>query len=532
MVESTSAHTDTFVIDRLPSPDQWPQILDGHPDYQYPARLNAAVALLDEAIERGWGRRPCVSGSGFAWTYDELGELSNRIANLLVDEYNIEPGNRVLLRGPNTPWMVAAWFAVLKVGAVAVATMPLLRAGELKKIQAKSQTSLVLCDEGLREELELADLDLPVVYWGGPDSDVWKSLIERSDQFDAVDTAADDPALLGFTSGTTGTPKAAVHFHRDLLIIADSFQPILKAQADDIFCGSPPLAFTFGLGGLVVFPMRVGASTVLCDKPGIEVLTDAIARNKATVCFTAPTAYRAMLEVDGCDLSSLRRCVSAGETLPVATYEAFRVATGLKLIDGLGSTELLHIFIASADDGIKPGATGKPLPGWEARIVDDDGNPVADGTVGQLAVRGPIGCRYLDDERQSEYVRDGWNFTGDAYIRDADGFFAYQARTDDMIITAGYNVAAPEVEQALLSHPSVAEAGVIGVADDKRGTVVKAYVSLRDPSAASDAHAAALKDHVKATIAPYKYPRLVEFVDGPLPKTQTGKLRRQALREI
>jgi 2-aminobenzoate-CoA ligase len=527
-VSSPTAFVDTFVIDRLPSADQWPDLVFDLPELQYPERLNAAVELLDKAVARGWGERPCMSGSGTDWTYAELLAWSNRLANVLVDGYGLQPGNRVMLRGTNAPWMVAAWFATLKAGGVSVATMPMLRETELAKIYRKSRPTVALCAEGLMGPL-LALGESAVASWG-PDGDLVERALAKPDTFANVDTYATDPALLGFTSGTTGEPKATIHFHRDLLAIADTFLPILKANGDDVFTGSPPLAFTFGLGGLVVFPMRVGASTVFLDQPGPAALAELIARRRVSVCFTAPTAYRAVAQLDPKpDLSSLRRAVSAGETLPASTFHTFEEATGLKLIDGIGATEMLHIFISASDDGIRPGATGKPLPGYVAKVIDDDGNEVADGVIGRLAVRGPIGCRNLADARQAEYVVDGWNVTGDAYLRDADGYYWYQARTDDMIVSSGYNIAAPEVEQALLTHPAVAEAGVIGVPDDERGMVVKAFVHLVDPRSASPELATELQDHVKQTIAPYKYPRLIEFRADPLPKTPTGKLQRKQL---
>ncbi len=532
-MNKASGHIDTFCAEGLPPADQWPQMESDMAEFQFPDRLNAATALLDDAIERGWADRPCVLDDTKVWTYAQLLDHSNRIANLLVDDFGIVAGNRVLLRGGNSPEMVAVWFATVKVGAVAVATMPLLRATELSKIYSKCEPSLALCDAALPDELT-SWVDTPVLFWG-PESpnDLFVQAQAKPATFSNADTASDDTVLLGFTSGTTGEAKATMHFHRDIVAIGEAFGPLLGATADDVFCGSPPLAFTFGLGGLVAFPMRVGASTAFTSAPGVEPLMQTIEDHSCTVCFSAPTAYRAMVGlVDTYDISSLRRAVSAGETLPKATWEAVHQATGIKLIDGLGATELLHIFIASADDDIRPGATGKPLPGYTARVVDDNGDTVPDGEIGKLAVRGPTGCRYLNDERQQTYVRDGWNLTGDAYIRDSDGYFHYQARTDDMIISAGYNIAAPEVEAALLTHPAVAEAGVIGEPDEARGMVVSAFVHLREPSAASDDLAAELRDHVKATIAPYKYPRRLQFVESPLPRTQTGKLQRFALHDL
>lgn len=531
--QAETAHEDTFVLDGLPEPENWPTFISAEM-YSYPDRMNAATELLDSAIARGWGDRPCMGIGDEMWTYSQLLIWSNQLANVIVDDYGLVPGNRVLLRGPNCPWMIAAWFAVLKAGCVAVATMPMLREPELTKIYNKCAPALAFCEAGMEGPLKTV-ASTPVACWGEQPTefdDLIAAAKTKPTTFANVDTAASDPALLGFTSGTTGDPKATIHFHRDLLIVADAFQPLLKAVPDDIFVGSPPIAFTFGLGGLVIFPMRVGASTVFGQMPGPAALAGLIQAVSATVVFTAPTAYRMMLEAANHEgLSSIRRGVSAGETLPAAVFEAFEQATGVRLIDGLGATELLHIFIATADDECRAGATGKPLPGYEARIVDDEGEAVPDGVVGRLAVRGPIGCRYLRDDRQMSYVQDGWNLTGDSYLRDSDGYYYYQARSDDMIISSGYNIAAPEVEDALLAHDAVAEAGVVGVADPKRGAVVKAYVHLNEPATASEALAEELKTFVKATIAPYKYPRIVVFSDKPLPKTPTGKLRRQSLGE-
>lgn len=523
-----TAHVDRFVLDGLPPAEHWPEIRLDESLYCYPDRLNAADVLLDGAIERGWGSRPCMGLGDDVWTYAEVADCANRLAAVLVDDYGIVPGNRVLLRGPNAPWMVAAWCAVLKAGAVAVTTMPLLRAGELAMVIAKCQPAVSLCAEDLEVELRRAT-NGQIAVWG-PNGGLDAAAAGKSGDFPAVDTAAADPALLACTSGTTGVPKVAVHFHRDLLVIADAFEPILQARSDDVFVGSPPLAFTFGLGGEVVFPIRAGACMWFCEEPGPAALAEVIAKRRATVCFSSPTAYRAMAALDPRpDLSSLRCGVSAGEWLPQSTFELVERELGLRLTDGIGATELLHIFISAAGDEIRPGSTGKPLPGWEAAIFDAGGTPVPDGEAGLLAVKGPIGCRYLDDDRQTAYVRNGWNFTGDVYVRDADGYFWYQARADDMIISAGYNIAAPEVEEALLSHEAVAEAGVIGTPDAHRGMVVHAFVHLRDPSSATDSLACELQNYVKASIAPYKYPRRITFCAEPLPTTPTGKLQRRGL---
>ncbi len=504
------------------------------PSFQYPGRLNAAGVLLDNAVSlSGWGDRDClVSGDGeIRLSYGDLFSWSNRIANVLVEDLGLVPGNRVLLHCFNHPWAVAAWFGIVKAGGVVVTTMPLLRASELQKTVDKAEIGVALCDERLMGEMSKVSGDIRVVPFGGADAeDLLIRAAAKSDQFQTVSTAADDVALLAFTSGTTGEPKCTMHFHRDVIAISDMFLPTVKPTEDDVFCGSPPLAFTFGLGGLVIFPMRVGASAVLTERPGPEFLS-AIAEHSATISFTAPTAYRGMVAARReYDFSSLRCGVSAGETLPEPTWKQFKQEMGLSLIDGIGATELLHIFISASGKDIRPGSTGKPLPGVTAAVVDEEIRPVPDGEVGLLAVQAPTGCRYLNDERQTEYVRKGWNLTGDSYLRDEDGYLWYQARADDMIISSGYNIAGPEVESSLLKHPNVAEAAVVGAPDEMRTQIVKAYVVLREETSPSDDLAVELQDFVKSDIAPYKYPREVEFV-SELPRTQTGKVQRFKLRE-
>jgi 2-aminobenzoate-CoA ligase len=535
---SYTAHVDTFARDNLPPRDQWPTFLFTRPELHYPERLNCVTHFLDRWVGEGRGDAPCLIGPAETLTYAQLHERVNRIANVLVEKLGLVPGGRVLLRAANNPMMVAAYLAVLKAGGVAVATMPLLRAREIAYPLDKAKIAIVLCDHRLSEEMEKARPLAPdlkqVVYWGGGGPDSLEALIAKaSPRFEAVETAAEDVCLIAFTSGTTGEPKGTMHFHRDMLAICDSYaRNVLRAEPSDRFIGSPPIAFTFGLGGIVLFPMRLGASTVLIEKTAPDDLLPAIAKYRASVCFTAPTAYRAMLSKLGeHDLSSLRKCVSAGEALPKATFDAWHEATGLKIMDGIGATEMLHIFIAAREDEIRPGATGKPVPGYEAKIIDDEGNDLPPGSVGRLAVRGPTGCRYLADERQKKYVQNGWNVTGDTYRMDEDGYFWYQARSDDMIVSAGYNIAGPEVEAALLTHPAVAECGVVGAPCPERGMIVKAYVVLAAGERAGPEMAKALQDHVKQEIAPYKYPRAIEFV-VELPKTQTGKLQRFALRQM
>jgi 2-aminobenzoate-CoA ligase len=534
-----SAHVDTFARDNLPPRAQWPDFVFSLPELNYPERMNCVVELLDRWLAAGHGERPCLISPTETLTYAQLAERVNRIANALTRELGVLPGHRVLLRGPNSPMMVAAYLAVIKAGGVVVATMPLLRAKEIAYPITKAKIRLALCDHRLADEMERAkaqagDLER-IVYWGSGTPDALEARMAKPgyDTFAPCDTASDDVCLIGFTSGTTGEPKGTMHFHRDVLATCDSYgRHVLRADATDRFLGSPPLAFTFGLGGLVLFPLRVGAATVLLEKVSPDDLLPAIGKFGATVCFTAPTAYRAMLgKLAAHDISSLRKCVSAGEALPKATFDAWQAATGIKILDGIGATEMLHIFIGSPEGEVRPGATGRPVPGYEARVVDAGGNELPPNTVGRLAVRGPTGCRYLADPRQLQYVQDGWNITGDTYLMDADGYFWYQARSDDMIVSAGYNIAGPEVEAALLAHPAVAECGVVGAPDEERGQIVKAYVVLRPGHTGDAAATKLLQDHVKATIAPYKYPRTIEYVTA-LPRTQTGKLQRFELRRM
>jgi 2-aminobenzoate-CoA ligase len=532
---SPSAHTDTFCRDHLPAADDWPDLRFDLPELAYPDRLNCAAELLETTISAHGADRPCLLSAGESWSYGDLLRVSSQIAQVLTEDLGLVPGNRVLLRGPNNPWLVACWFGVLRAGGVAVATMSLLRAGELATICEIGQVTLALCDSRFTAALaEAAVPGMRTVTYGGDEPDDLTQLASRKAPWAAaVPTAADDVAMIAFTSGTTGRPKATMHFHRDVLATADTYSAhVLKPRPDDVFTGTPPLAFTFGLGGAVIFPLRAGASVLLLEKATPAELAEQIAARGVTVCFTAPTAYRAMIASGQAPLlRGLRRPVSAGEHLSAATWQAFYDATGVKIIDGIGSTELLHIFISSADEEIRPGATGRAVPGYLAEVLGEDGKPVPDGETGRLAVKGPTGCRYLADDRQRAYVRDGWNITGDTYRRDADGYFWYQARSDDIIISSGYNIAGPEVEEALLGHPEVTECGVVGVPDEARGQIVKAYVVLAGGASGDDAKARELQDFVKERIAPYKYPRAIEFLPA-LPRTNTGKLQRYRLRDL
>ncbi|WP_256839612.1 AMP-binding protein [Ornithinimicrobium faecis] len=540
---SPSAHVDTYCRDNLPARETWPEFHFDVPEVHYPDRLNVASVLLDDVIDSGGADRRCIGApDGTWWTYGDLREHANQLAHVFVDELGLVPGNRVLLRGPNNPWLVAVWFAVLKAGGVVVPTMPMLRPKELAVIAEVGRFDLAVCDHRFTDDLLGAQIpELRTLTYGGAVEgldDITQLAQGKDATFADVPTAADDVSMLAFTSGTTGRPKATMHFHRDILANADTFSRyVLRPEPDDIFIGTPPIAFTFGLGGLVIFPLRVGASTLLVEKATPDQLADLISEHGATICFTAPTAYKAMIAKDRVSqLTSLRRAVSAGEHLPKVTWEAFRDATGISLIDGIGSTEMLHIFISAADDDIRPGSTGRPVPGYRAKIVDKAGRDAPDGVPGRLAVQGPTGCRYLADERQAVYVHDGWNLTGDTFIRDEDGYFWFQARSDDMIVSSGYNISGTEVEEALMSHAGVVECAVVAAADDERGHVVKAYVvpaSGREKLAegvGEDALRKQLQDHVKGQIAPYKYPRQIEFVDA-LPRTSTGKVQRFRLRQ-
>ncbi len=529
-----SPEFDSFARDNLPAPSLLPDFLFSHPGLRYPERFNCVTAFLDRWVQAGAGERLCLVTDQETLTYAALQARVNRLANVLVRQMGLVPGGRVLLRSANNIMMVVAHLAVLKAGGIVVATMPLLRAREIAYPLRKARVRLALCDHRLADEMEKARALCPdlerIVYWGNGGLEAL--MAGASDMFSAHDTAADDVCLIGFTSGTTGEPKGTMHFHRDMLAICDAYgAQVLRPSAEDRFIGSPPLAFTFGLGGLVLFPLHAGASTVLLEKAGPEDLANAIARHRATICFTAPTAYRAMLaHLKNVDFSSLRKCVSAGEALPLPTFEAWKAATGLPLMDGIGATEMLHIFISAREEDIRPGATGKPVPGYEAKVIDDAGREVPPGTIGRLAVRGPTGCRYLADERQRHYVQDGWNITGDTYLKDEDGYFWYQARSDDMIVSAGYNIAGPEVETCLLTHPAVLECGVVGKPDSERGCIVKAFVVPRVGFAPDEALAKTLQDYVKQQIAPYKYPREITFMES-LPRTASGKVQRFALRE-
>lgn len=533
-----TAHVDTFARDNLPPFEQWPDIkLDG---FHYPEYLNCAVELTDRMVEKGHGDRTALIGNGRRRTYKELTDWTNRLARALVENCGVKPGNRVLIRSANNPAMVAAWLAATKAGAVVVNTMPMLRAGELSKIVDKAEIALALCDTRLMDEMVACAKDSrflkQVIGFDGTanhDAELDRAALDKPVQFEAVRTGRDDVALLGFTSGTTGVPKATMHFHRDILIIADGYaREVLGVTPDDVFVGSPPLAFTFGLGGLAVFPLRFGAAATLLENATPPNMIDIIETYRATISFTAPTAYRAMMKAmdEGADLSSLRIAVSAGETLPGPVFEEWTKKTGKPILDGIGATEMLHIFISNRLGDMHPATTGRPVTGYEARIVDENMQEVARGEIGRLAVSGPTGCRYLADERQKDYVKGGWNLTGDSFYQDADGRFHFAARSDDMILSSGYNIAGPEVEAALLSHGEVMECAVIGVPDEDRGQIVEAHVVLMSGVTGDAACIKRLQEHVKATIAPYKYPRSIRFVDA-LPKTQTGKIQRFRLRQ-
>ena len=543
---ATSAYVDTFARDNLPPPSALPEFIFERPELQLPERLNVAAELLDRWIEQGHGDRIALigerEGKTFSWTYAELHARVCRIAGVLVHRMGMVSGNRVLLRGANTPMYAACWLAVMKAGGIAVGSMPLLRERELKAIIDKAQITHALCDARIADALlavraECPQLGVPLLFNGDEGAaSLEAEMAAQPPAFASVDTAADDTALMAFTSGTTGVPKGTMHFHRDVIAGCRCWPlHVLRATAEDRFFGSPPLAFTFGLGGLLMFPLSVGASMVLIERTSPDSLPATLERHRVTVCFTAPTSYRAIALAlptlsPRPDLSALRKCVSAGEALPAATRKLWKDATGIEIIDGIGSTELFHIFISADEAHARPGATGVPVPGYRACILDDEGRPLPPGQVGRLAIKGPTGCKYLADERQAVYVQNGWNLTGDAYLVDEDGYYVYQARTDDMSITGGYNIAGPEIESVLLQHPAVAECGVVGIPDEARGQIAKAFVVLKPGHEGSAALVKELQDFCKQGIAAYKYPRAIEFRDS-LPRTETGKLQRFRLRQ-
>lgn len=528
-----SAHVDTFARDSLPPPEQWPVLILDRPEVQYPERINCGVALCDDAVAEGFGGKIAIHSDAASWTYAQLLDCANRIANVLQKELGVVPGNRVLLRAPNTPMLAAAWLAVMKAGAIAVTTMPLLRARELVQIADKARVDCALCDVQLIEEASLAATQTErlkkILTWG--DGQMEAMMQRQPSVFANVATARDDVCIIAFTSGTTGEPKATLHFHRDILAMADIVgRHLLGTAPDDVYVGSPPLGFTYGLGALLVMPLRYRSATVLIEKATPENLLSAVRRFQGTCLFTSPTMYQQLVRLIGAaELATLRASVSAGEPLSRATWEAWAGRTGIRLIDGIGATELIHIFIGARGADIRPGATGRPLPGYQAVVLDDQHRPLPRGSSGRLAVRGPTGCRYLSDDRQRGYVVDGWNVTGDRYRVDEDGYFWFEARSDDMIISAGYNIAGPEVESALIGHPAVKEAAVVAAPDVERGNVVKAFVVVNSGVVPTQQLARELQDFVKRTIAPYKYPRVVTFIDS-LPRTPTGKVSRQALR--
>ncbi|HIG08487.1 MAG TPA: 2-aminobenzoate-CoA ligase [Alphaproteobacteria bacterium] len=532
-----TAHIDTFSRENLPKQSRQPNFLLD--EYNYPDYLNASEELTDVMVEKGFGDHTALIGNGRRRTYKELTDWTNRLANALVDNYGVKPGNRVLIRSSNNPAMVACWLAATKVGAVVVNTMPMLRSGELDKIINKAKISHALCDNRLLPELNKSFKTnkylkylIPFDGTANHSSELDEAALEKSVKFESIKTGRDDVALLGFTSGTTGEPKATMHFHRDLMIIADGYaKEVLQVNDKDIFVGSPPLAFTFGLGGLAIFPLRFGATATLLEDASPPNMIEIIQKYKATVCFTAPTAYNVMLLAmdEGMDLSSLRAAVSAGETLPASVYKNWLKKTGKPMLDGIGATELLHIFISNRFNDHRESCTGKPIKGYEAKIVDENMKELPLGEVGRLVVRGPTGCRYLSDNRQSDYVVDGWNITGDSFYMDNDGYFYFAARNDDMIISSGYNIAGPEVEAALMSHEAVFECAVIGFPDKERGSIVQAHIVLNDNYVGDESLQKILQDYVKGIIAPFKYPRSIIFLDT-LPKTKTGKIQRFRLR--
>lgn len=530
---TNSAYNDTFANDNLPDKETWPDFIFGHDVPEYPKQINAATELLSGAINSGFGARKAIMMDDLVWSYNDLDKISNKIAAALKKDYKIIPGNRVLLRGNNTPMLAAIWYGILKAGGIAVTTMTMLRQKELDPIIDIAKINIIIIENNL--SIDVMDTCKGkvkhVLSFGDDECDIEKAIMNKDGDFNAVKTAADDVAILAFTSGTTGVPKATMQFHRDILAMADSFaQHILKPHFTDIFCGSPPLAFTFGLGGLLVFPARFKASVVYFSGGGPDTILDVVEKYNVTTLFTAPTAYKVMSDhLEGRDISSLKKCISAGENLPLSVSDKFYDKTAIRLIDGIGATEMIHVFISASGDDIRPGSTGRAVPGYEADIWGDDNKPLPRGEAGRLVVRGPTGCRYLYGDRQNTYVKNGWNITGDIFKQDTQGYFWFVARGDDIIVTSGYNVGSPEVEQAVIAHAAVHECAVIGAPDPDRGTIIKAFIVLNENYKASDQLIKDIQTFVKNSIAPYKYPRAIEFIDQ-LPKSATGKLLRKDLK--
>jgi len=539
-ISKDTAHVDRYVLDNLPAPEHLPELVYGRPEICYPDRLNCIQELLICHGENGRHGQIAIKSPDQQWTYQELIDRASRVAEALTEDLSFIPGNRVLLHGYNSPMTIAIWCGVLMAGGIVVATMPMLRSMEIIKVCDKAKVNFIMSDVRMMDEIKKVHLHAEGIqthfYNGHPAlsaaTDFENILQTKSGTFDIVDTASDDPAIIAFTSGTTGQPKGCVHFHKDLLAISDAYAvPILNPKTEDVFLGTPPIAFTFGLGASVVFPLRAGACSLLLEKSSPADLLDAVSRYGVTTIFTAPTAYQRMLPLlEKYDLAGLRHCVSAGETLSASIWLRWQSSTGIKIAEGIGSTEMLHIFLASPAAESRAGATGKILPSYQARIVDEHMQPVADGDVGFLAVRGPTGCRYLDDVRQREYVKQGWNVTGDTYVRDHEGYYTYQARADDIIVSSGYKISGPEVEAVLLDHPAIDECAVIAVPSVERGFDIKAFIVLGQNVDHSAVMADSFKSHVQEHLARYKCPHHITFVTN-LPRTGTGKLQRYVLRQ-
>jgi len=531
-----SPQLDRYVHDRLPPPDQWPVILplDTVPQH---GLLNCCQLLLDRHLVQGNADRPALFNADRVWTYGDLAARVNRIANVMAEDYAVRPGNRVLIRGENSPEAVAIWLAIERIGAVAVTTMSLLRAAELETIAEISKPVLAICHHSLLGELQLAEQrgvhKFSILTFGEDAGTLYEAMSEKPDRCTICPTLADDISIIGFTSGTTGKPKATIHFHRDIIAICETVsRQFLRPASQDVFIGTAPLAFTFGLGGLLAFPLYSGASAVLHGRYTPGEFAAAIRKYKATICFTVPSYYQQIIRLGNPEsLASLRIAVSSGEALPAPVREAFVGYAAIQLTEVLGSTEMLHAFAGSTGPQVRPGYIGPAIPGYEIAVLQDDGARAAPGEIGRFAVRGPTGCRYLADPRQQTYVQHGWNLTGDACAMTADGYVAYHTRYDDMIISSGYNISGLEVENVLLDHPGVAECAVIGEPDEERGQVVSAYVVVKDAAADESSLTRELQDYVKSVIAPYKYPRRIVFIDR-LPRNESGKIQRFRLRDL
>ncbi len=537
------------LIERYGPPRElWPRFgLDFPEAREWPAKLNIAEVLVDDNLKRG--DKPAILYEDRQIKYRELQLMINKFGNALK-VLDVKPYDRVMLRLPNIPEFIVSSLAVQKLGAVSVPTFTLLKAKELSYIASDCEAKVLITTPSLLEDVEKAKGELKtirhIVLADAKPSEVEAPYIafdylmddfKEATGLEPVRVDQDEVTLLLYTSGTTGPPKGCIHTHRHYLAVADCYaKNVLQAREDDVWGGPPTMAFAYGHTGLICNPLRHGATTSLVGSGRFEPASmfQLIEKHGISVFYGVPTAYRTMValkhERGKYDFSSLRVCVTAGEPCPPSLYYTIKEFFGCEVLEHMGCTELFNGFISTRFGQVKPGSMGLAVPGYDVRILGDDGNEVKTGEVGHLAVAGPIGIRYWKlPEKQAESVRNGWNHTGDMAYKDEEGFFWFASRSDDIIKTAAYRVSPHEVEEALIKHGAVAEAGVIGVPDLERGQIIKAFIVLKPDHKPSSRLEEELRVFVKDQIAPYKAPKEVEFVKE-LPKTETGKIRRAELK--